>query len=76
MAEQKLSRPERNVQTKQRNLARKLERQQQHNERMKKRMKLSPQAQLNELDFRLGFGEGAKKERARLKSQIEQKKIA
>lgn len=59
------------LRSKARNEARRKERQAQHDARMELRSKRSPQAQLNELDCRLGYGVGAKKERTRLKAQIE-----
>lgn len=68
---QKLERPERNAQTKQRNLARLAQRRKEHEERVEARSKLSPKEQLQRLDWRLGKNTGAKKERERLNKQIE-----
>ena len=69
---QKLERAERNAQTKQRNLARLTQRRKEHEERMTLRSKLSPKEQIERLDWRLGKGVGAKKERSRLQQQLSQ----
>lgn len=44
-------------------------------ERAEGRAKLTPAAQLKELDARLGVGKGATKERDRLIDQIEQQRV-
>lgn len=66
MAGKQLSREVRNGQTKQRNANRKAANLLEHSSRVK----LSPVAQLVELDNRLGKGIGAKKERKKLNKEI------
>lgn len=65
MAGPQLSREVRNAQTKQRNANRKKA----NITKMESRVKLSPADQIKELDFRLGVGQGAKKERKKLLSK-------
>ena len=63
--------PQKHLRSKQRNQVRREEKQKIHNERLAVRAKLSPQEQLERLDWRLGKDVGAKKERLRLQQQIQ-----
>lgn len=66
MAGKQLPREVRNAQTKQRNANRKAA----NLEKAEKKVKLTPTQQLAELDFRLGVGVGAKKERKKLVAKL------
>lgn len=68
---QKMERADRNAQTKQRNAHRREVARRAHEERVMLRACLSPQEQLERLDWRLGKDIGAKKERLRLQQQIQ-----
>lgn len=70
VATQKLSREQRCLQTKQRNLARRKDRREDAEERQKHWASLSYSDQLKQLDSRLGKGVGAVKQRKRIMEKM------
>ena len=62
--------PKKHARSKQRGIIRREERRKKAESLLEARNKLSPQEQIQRLDWRLGSGKGAKKERIRLASQM------